>query len=115
VETDVVEVSSVEDWRNWLAENGSDRNDVWVTIYKKASGRQMVSFPELLEDALCWGWIDTQTRSLDDLRYSIRFRKRRPGSNWTAGNRNLLCALLLAGRVEPAGLAVMPADLNCPQ
>ena len=85
-----------------------------MTIFKKASGRQSVSFEELLDEALCWGWVDTQTKGLDDLRYRIRFRTRRPGSSWSPRNRRTACDLVADGRMQPAGHATLPGDLNCP-
>jgi uncharacterized protein YdeI (YjbR/CyaY-like superfamily) len=114
METGVIEIESVDAWRDWLARHGADQSDIWVTIFKKASGRQTVGLPELLEEALCWGWVDTQTKGRDELRYVVRFRRRRPGSNWTPGNREILCRLLASGRMQPSGTAVIPPDLMCP-
>jgi uncharacterized protein YdeI (YjbR/CyaY-like superfamily) len=111
---DRIEIATLSEWRDWLASPVPDCDDVWVVIYKKASGRQTVTFDALLEEALCWGWVDTQTKSVDDERYSIRFRKRRPGSNWSATNRRIVCRLIKEGRMQPAGQALLPADLTCP-
>jgi uncharacterized protein YdeI (YjbR/CyaY-like superfamily) len=111
---DRIQIATLSEWRDWLASPVPDCDDVWVVIYKKASGRQTVTFDALLEEALCWGWVDTQTKSVDDERYSIRFRKRRPGSNWSATNRRIVCRLIKEGRMQPAGQALLPADLTCP-
>ena len=110
---DRIEIASLSEWRDWLAGPASACNDVWAVIYKKASGRQTISFDELLEEALCWGWVDTQTRGVDEERYGIRFRRRRPGSNWSATNRRIICRLLDERRVQPAGEATLPTDLTC--
>jgi uncharacterized protein YdeI (YjbR/CyaY-like superfamily) len=95
----------------WLAEHGPDERERIVAIYKKASGRQTVTFDELLDVALCHGWVDTQTKGIDDERYAIRFVPRRPGSNWSATNREKVRRLLAEGRMTPAGQAVLPDDL----
>ena len=111
---DPIEIASLDEWRDWLASPVPDCDDIWVVIFKKASGKQTVSFDELLEEALCWGWVDTQTRGVDVERYSIRFRRRRPGSNWSVTNRRIICGLLAEGRVQTAGQVALPPDLMCP-
>ena len=103
--------SSADDFDRWLAEHGADERERIVAIYKKASGRQTVTFDELLDVALCHGWVDTQTKGIDDRRYAIRFVPRRPGSNWSATNREKVRRLLAEGRMTPAGQAVLPDDL----
>ena len=113
-EPDSIEIKDLEEWTRWLAANGTGRDEIWVTIFKKSSGRQVISFDVLLEEALCWGWVDTQTKGIDDLRYRIRFRKRRAGSNWSPTNREIVCRLIEAGRMRTAGRGVLPPDLNCP-
>ena len=109
-----VDIASPAQWRDWLRENHAEIDQTWVTIYKKSSGKQTVTFGQLLEEALCWGWVDTQTKGLDDERYRIRFRRRRAGSNWSAINRGVVCRLLEQSRMTPPGSAVLPDDLTCP-
>jgi uncharacterized protein YdeI (YjbR/CyaY-like superfamily) len=104
-------VSSVDEFDRWLRENGASERDRIVAIYKKASGRQTVTFDELLDTALCHGWVDTQTKSIDEHRYAIRFVARRPGSNWSATNRERARRLRSEGRMTPAGTAALPPDL----
>jgi hypothetical protein len=82
-------------------------------IWKKASGKQNVTFDDLLHEALCWGWVDVQTRSIDNERYEIRFRRRKPESNWSATNRRIVCQLLADDRMKPTGLELLPGDLVC--
>jgi uncharacterized protein YdeI (YjbR/CyaY-like superfamily) len=104
-------VSSVEEFDRWLGEHGGGQRERILAIYKKASGRQTVTFEELLDTALCHGWVDTQTKSIDDQRYAIRFVPRRAGSNWSASNRERVRRLLREGRMTPAGEALLPPDL----
>ena len=104
-------VSSADEFDRWLGERGAAEAERIVAIFKKASGRQTVTFDELLDVALCHGWVDTQTKGIDDQRYAIRFVPRRPGSNWSATNRDRVRRLRQQGRLTPAGQAALPADL----
>jgi uncharacterized protein YdeI (YjbR/CyaY-like superfamily) len=80
-------------------------------IFKKSSKKQTVTFDELLEIALTRGWVDVQTKGVDDERYGIRFVPRKLGSNWSATNRRIVKRLLNEGRMHPAGKALVPDDL----
>jgi uncharacterized protein YdeI (YjbR/CyaY-like superfamily) len=95
----------------WLLDHGATERELIVAIYKKSSGKQTVTFDELLETALCHGWVDTQTKSIDDERYAIRFVPRRPGSNWSPTNREIARRLLREDRMTATGVAMLPTDL----
>src|SRR4051812_32694926 len=103
--------SAASQFDGWLRDHGTTERELIVAIYKKASGKQTVTFDALLETALCHGWVDTQTKSIDDERYVIRFVPRRQGSNWSATNRRIAKRLLDEGRIMPAGQALLPDDL----
>src|SRR6478672_11420344 len=94
-----------------LRDIDEDRREVIVAIARKASGRQTVAFHELLEIAMCHGWVDTQTRRIDDDRYAIRYVRRRLGSNWSDRNRVIARRLRAEGRLTAAGMASLPQDL----
>jgi uncharacterized protein YdeI (YjbR/CyaY-like superfamily) len=102
--------ASASQFDRWLRDHGATERELIVAIFKKASGRQTVTFDELLETALCHGWVDTQTRVIDDECYAIRFVPRRPGSNWSPTNREIARRLLREQRMTPAGVAALPAD-----
>jgi uncharacterized protein YdeI (YjbR/CyaY-like superfamily) len=104
-------LDSVTEFDRWLSEHGGDARELIVAVYKKASGRQTVTFDELLEAAMCHGWVDIQTKSIDDERYAIRFVPRRPGSSWSTRNREIAERLIEQGRMKPAGEAALPPDL----
>jgi uncharacterized protein YdeI (YjbR/CyaY-like superfamily) len=106
-----IPMASASEFERWLIEHGADERELIAAIYKKASGKQTVTFDELLETALCHGWVDTQTKGIDEEHYAIRFVPRRPGSNWSATNRAIVRQLLAEGRMKPAGEALLPADL----
>ena len=108
--TRALPVVSAEEFARWLASGAASDGDVVVAIYKKGSGKQTVSFDELLEVALCHGWVDTQTKGIDDDRYAIRFMPRRPGSNWSERNRAIARRLVDGGRMTEAGKAALPKD-----
>lgn len=101
-----------ERWRRWLDDNHSTAQEAWITQFKKASGRTSVDYEEAVEEALCYGWIDGMVRRVDADRYAIRFTPRRPKSNWSDSNRARIEKLRREGRLMPAGLAVLPADLR---
>ena len=104
-------IDDSESFDSWLAANGASEREVVVAIFKKSSGKQTVTFDELLDVALCHGWIDVQGQRIDDELWAIRFTPRRPGSNWSERNRARVRKLIDAGRMTPAGMAVLPPDL----
>ena len=104
-------VATAADLDAWLREHVTGDRELIVAIFKKSSGKQTVTFDALLETALCHGWVDTQTKGIDDERYAIRFVPRRPGSNWSATNRSIARRLRAEGRMTAAGEAVLPANL----
>jgi len=106
-----VHMATESDFDGWLDAHGRSERELVVAIYKKASRKQTVSFDELLKTAFCHGWIDTQTKRIDDERYAIRFVPRRAGSNWSARNRRIARRLLEEGRMTAAGIAALPDDL----
>src|SRR5499433_4167955 len=92
------------DWRAWLEENHASREELWVGFYKKDSGRPSITWPESVDQALCFGWIDGIRRNIDELSYSIRFTPRRRGSVWSSINIKRATELREEGLMKPAGL-----------
>ena len=97
--------ASQETWERWLERNHAKAAGVWLKFAKKASRRRTVSYPEALDVALCYGWIDGQTRRLDDDYHLQKFTPRRARSKWSKINRDKVGALIEQGRMQPAGLA----------
>jgi len=91
-------------FRAWLRKNHKTADELVVGFYKKGSGIPSVTWPEAVDEALCFGWIDGVRRSIDEKRYSIRFTPRRKGSNWSAVNVNRATELIELGKMMPAGL-----------
>jgi uncharacterized protein YdeI (YjbR/CyaY-like superfamily) len=105
----VVAFASRDEWDAWLAEHHGSANGVWLKFAKKASGIESVSYPEALEIAICYGWIDGQRRKLDDVYFLQRFTPRRRRSKWSKINRAKAEELIAAGRMQPAGLCEIEA------
>ena len=106
-----IEVSTADELDAWLADHGTGATDVVVAIRNRASGRQTVTLLALQEVALCHGWVDTQTKHIDEARYAIRFVPRRPRSHWSEKNRVLARRLLDAERMTEQGRRTLPPDL----
>jgi len=100
------------DFARWLARNHDRATEVWLFFYKKTSGRQTVAYKHALQEALCYGWIDSRVKSADAERFTVRFTPRKPGSPWSRRNLTLAEALLLSGRMAEAGIAVLPSRLR---
>jgi uncharacterized protein YdeI (YjbR/CyaY-like superfamily) len=98
-----------ESFEEWLADNHDREPEVWLRIYKKASGEPTVSHPEALDVALCWGWIDAIRKSFDERSFLQRFTPRKPKSIWSQVNRENVARLTAAGRMTPAGQAQVDA------
>lgn len=94
------------DLRKWFEENHDKTDELWVGYFKKNTGKPSVSWPESVDEALCFGWIDGIRKSIDDERYKIRFTPRRKGSTWSAVNTKRIKELIKLGLVKPAGLKV---------
>ena len=92
------------DFWEWLEANHASEPELWLKIYKKASGTPSVDWNEAVVEALCWGWIDGVKKSLDDDAFLQRFTPRRAGSNWSKRNREHVDRLLAAGRMQPPGM-----------
>ena len=95
---------SVEAWEAWLREHHAASPGIWLKLPKKGSGIPSVTYAEALEDALCYGWIDGQRRSLGETFYVQKFTPRTMRSMWSKRNRERVAELAAAGRMQPAGL-----------
>jgi len=102
---DVVHFESPEAFRRWLARHHAGADELWVGFHKKRTGTPSVTWPESVDEALCFGWIDGIRKRIDDDRYTIRFTPRRPGSIWSAVNQRRMKVLIDEGKVRKAGLA----------
>lgn len=93
-----------KDWRNWLAKNHSNKTAVWLIFYKKKSPNYNLSWSESVDEALCFGWIDSTKRSIDEETYKQYFTKRKPKSNWSKINKDKVKSLIDQNRMTDAGI-----------
>jgi uncharacterized protein YdeI (YjbR/CyaY-like superfamily) len=93
------------DWRAWLAANHARKSEIWLLYYKKGSGKASVTYAEALEEALCYGWIDSTVNAVDAEKYAQRWTPRKDRSIWSSRNKTLVARLEAEGRMTEAGRA----------
>ena len=103
-ELPVLSFVSLEAWESWLAKRHASAPGVWLKLAKKGTGKPSVSYKEALEAALCYGWIDGQTKGLDETHWLQRFTPRTPRSRWSRLNRDRALELIDQGLMKPTGL-----------
>lgn len=96
---------SQQDWRTWLKENHEKEQSVWVIYYRKNSEKYSMSWSDAVDEALCFGWIDSTRRSIDDEKFMQLFTKRKPKSGWSKINKEKIVRLIADGKMTKAGLA----------
>lgn len=101
---------NLADWREWLAKHHATESEVWLVFHKQHTGRPSVAYMDALDEALCFGWIDSLIKRLDDNRYARKFTPRKADSRWSDVNRKRYAVLKASGRVMPAGLERPPTD-----
>jgi uncharacterized protein YdeI (YjbR/CyaY-like superfamily) len=92
------------EWRRWLTKNSVRYEEIWLVFYKKASGKQTVSYHHAVEEALCFGWVDGMKKGLDAECYAFRFTPRKPKSAWSKSNLDRVERLIAESKMMPAGL-----------
>jgi uncharacterized protein YdeI (YjbR/CyaY-like superfamily) len=105
----VMEFGSAQAWESWLDSHHASAPGIWMKIAKKGAGPGTVSYPEALEVAICFGWIDGQKARLDERYWLQRFTPRRRGARWSKINADKAEELIRAGRMRPAGLREVEA------
>lgn len=96
-------------WRAWLKKHHKTKSEIWLIYYKKASGKRGLDYGPAVEEALCYGWIDTTVKPIDADRYAQRYTPRKKGSNWSTPNLIRVKQLLAAGLMTPAGAVHLPS------
>ena len=100
-----ISFASGAEWEAWLEDNHAVSDGVWIKMAKKSAGVESVRYPEVLESALCFGWIDGRREALDERYFLQRYTPRRSRSKWSVINREKAERLIREGRLRPAGLA----------
>jgi len=109
LEADIRFFATPDKWRRWLGKNHARATEVWVGFHRKGSGTRSITWPEAVDEALCFGWIDGIRKSIDETRYTNRFTPRKKGSNWSHVNIARVAALTKEGRMQPPGIAAFEA------
>ncbi|NND43936.1 MAG: hypothetical protein HKN58_01335 [Xanthomonadales bacterium] len=108
LELNTVYVSDRERWRAWLEKNHDREPDgVWLVYYKQHTGKPSIDYDDSVEEALCFGWVDSLIRKLDEDRYARKFTPRKPDSQWSESNRKRVEKLLAAGLMREPGMALV--------
>ncbi len=101
--------ASRKHWRNWLQKNHTKQNHVWLILYKKESAKPTITYAEVVEEALCFGWIDSKPNKRDAASYFLFIAPRKPKSVWSALNKTRIEKLLKENLIMPAGLQKIEA------
>src|SRR5882724_1707092 len=101
---DIVFFKKPDDFRKWLKKNHTKEKELYVGFYKVKSGKPSMTWPQSVDEALCFGWIDARRKSIDDKSYYIRFTQRKPGSIWSLINIKKMEDLIKNGLVLPVGI-----------
>lgn len=104
----LLEVHTGQEWRTWLREHHSSSPGVWLVFRKRHTMAQSILYEDSVRQALCFGWIDSLIKRLDDDRYARKFTPRQPASKWSESNRKRWLELQAAGLLAPAGVAAAP-------
>jgi uncharacterized protein YdeI (YjbR/CyaY-like superfamily) len=97
--------ATADDWRRWLERHHATDDDVWLLISKKHAETTSLSLHQAMQEAICFGWIDSSMQPIDDERYALRFTPRRKTSTWSERNKGWAAQLIEEGRMTEAGLA----------
>lgn len=108
-ETKPLDFAGAAAWRRWLARNHAKSDGKWVYMYKKDARRKGLRYPDALDEALCFGWIDGQVKAVDADRYRQRWTPRRKTSTWSDTNKRKVKRLIAEGRMAEPGLAAVRA------
>jgi uncharacterized protein YdeI (YjbR/CyaY-like superfamily) len=101
---------TTEQWRAWLVEHHDSETEVWLIFHRLHTGVPSIAYEDALDEALCFGWIDSLVKRLDDRRYARKFTPRKADSKWSAVNRKRYAALKAGGRLQPAGISRAPTS-----
>jgi uncharacterized protein YdeI (YjbR/CyaY-like superfamily) len=105
-----VEARTPAEWRAWLATHHDSEREVWLVFHKRGTDRASIAYEDAVSEAICFGWIDSLVKRLDDARYARKFTPRKPGSRWSTANRRRYARLQAAGRLMPPGLKLVPTN-----
>lgn len=101
------EPRNLYEWRNWLSSNHQQKEGIWLVLYKKESRLPTVTVNDVIDEALCFGWVDSLPNKIDEQRFKLFISPRNPKSNWSAVNKNKVAKLINEGRMHSSGLVMV--------
>ncbi|MFC1897977.1 YdeI family protein [Candidatus Cloacimonadota bacterium] len=101
---------TLEEWRKWLSKNHDKESEIWMIYYKKHTGKPTIGYEESVLEALCWGWIDSIIKRIDDEKYVRKFTPRINYENWSDSNINRMKKLIAENRIHKVGLEKFPLE-----
>jgi uncharacterized protein YdeI (YjbR/CyaY-like superfamily) len=101
----ILHIINRKDWRTWLEKNHDSRKEAWLIYYKKHTAKPRIPYKDAVEEALCFGWIDSTVKKLDEKTYAQKFTPRNANSKWSELNKKRALKMIKAGRMAEAGLA----------
>jgi uncharacterized protein YdeI (YjbR/CyaY-like superfamily) len=107
---ETLDVRTLAEWRAWLAKHHQSVSAVWLVFYKRHTGEPTIEYEDAVDEALCFGWVDSLIKRLDENRYARKFTPRKADSRWSTVNRKRYARLLASGRLMPGGLARAPTE-----
>jgi uncharacterized protein YdeI (YjbR/CyaY-like superfamily) len=114
-ESELLRVPTRAQWRTWLKKNHDRAREIWLVYEKAHSAKRTVTYAEAVEEAICFGWIDTTVRTIDDEHYMQRFTPRTNERNWSKINLERFARMEAEGKMTDAGRAKKPADVTPPK
>ena len=107
---ETLDVRTRGEWRSWLQQNHDSVSAIWLVFHKRASGVVCLEYDDAVEEALCFGWVDSLIKKLDEVRYARKFTPRKPESKWSTINRRRYAQLKSRGLLAAPGLARAPTE-----
>lgn len=102
--TKTLYVKNRKDWRAWLSKHHNKETEIWLIYYRKSTGKPRIPYDDAVEEALCFGWIDSQEKGIDEEKFAQRFTPRKPKSPWSELNKERAKKLIKLGKMTKAGL-----------
>ncbi len=107
---ETVDVQNRAEWRKWLEEHYDSDSEIWLVFHKRHTGVPSIGYDDAVEEALCFGWIDSLVRRLDEARYARKFTPRKAASKWSTSNRRRYADLKARGLLAAPGLRRAPTN-----
>ena len=105
-----LDLQTVEQWRKWLGAHHDSESEIWLVFHKRHTGRASIPYADALDQALCFGWVDSLIKRLDDARYVRKFTPRKADSSWSDANRKHYARLKASGQLMSPGLKRAPTE-----